>query len=83
MAKVTSLAEFNRHAGYVAQLHAQGEFHKLDQMLKIIPAGILADAVFDNMARIPSAEAVGAHSGAQSSALFAKMLKVCRMNIRT
>lgn len=77
MSKVHSLADLARHAGFISQLHAQGEFQKLDQMLKTIPAEVLADAVFDNMARIPSPEAVGAVSGAQASALFAKMLKVC------
>lgn len=77
MTQVHSLADLARHAGYISQLHAQGEYERLDQMLKTIPAGVLADAVFDNMARIPSAEAVGAISGAQASALFAKMLKVC------
>ncbi|KAK9830777.1 hypothetical protein WJX74_006723 [Apatococcus lobatus] len=75
MTRVTTLADLARHAGYIARLHAQGDYDKLDQMLKTIPAGVLADAVFDNMARIPSPEAVGAHSGAQSSALFARMLK--------
>ena len=77
MSKVQSLADLARHAGFISQLHAQGEFQKLDQMLKTIPAEVLADAVFDNMARVPSPEAVGAVSGAQASALFAKMLKVC------
>ena len=76
MSTVSSLAELARHSGYIAQLQSQGDIAIFNRMLESIPPDILADAVFDNMARLPNPEAVGAQPGVQSGVHFAKLLKV-------